>query len=138
MISQTALSGTRMKDKVVLVTGSTTGIGEGMVRLFARQGAKVMIHGQSRGVAEKLASEFGDCAAFVVGELEDPRVPEELIDQTVAHFGRIDGLVNNAAVMARGGIEETDADEFDRTVAINLKAPFFLIRAALPRFRRQG
>lgn len=138
MTSQTTTSGPRLKDKVILVTGLTTGIGEGMVRLFARQGAKVMIHGPRRDAAEKLALALGDDSAFVVGALEDPQVPAELIAQTVAHFGRIDGLVNNAAVMTRGGIEETDEVAFDDTVAVNLKAPFFLIRAALPYFRRQG
>ena len=56
----------------------------------------------------------------------------------MAHFGRIDGLVNNAAVKTRGGILDTDEEAFDRTVNVNLKAPFFLIRAAIPHFRRQG
>jgi NAD(P)-dependent dehydrogenase (short-subunit alcohol dehydrogenase family) len=138
MSPQKALSGARLKDKVILVTGSTTGIGEGMVRLFADQGAKVMIHGRRRYAAERLASELGGDAACAVGALEDPRVPENLIEQTVAHFGRIDGLVNNAAVMTRGTIEETDCEAFDLTVAVNLKAPFFLIQSVLPHFRRQG
>lgn len=131
-------SGTRLKDKVILVTGSTTGIGEGMVRVFVAQGAKVMIHGRRRDAAEKLVSELGDNAAFVIGSIEESAAPEHLIAQTISQFQRIDGLVNNAALMTRGGIEQTDADLFDRTVAVNLKAPFLLIRAALPHFRRQG
>lgn len=128
----------RLKDKVILVTGSTTGIGEGMVRLFAREGAKVMIHGRRMDAAQKLASEIGKNAAFVIGALEDPLVPAKLIAETVAHYGRIDGLVNNAAIMARGGLENTDAEAFDRTVAVDLKAPFLLIQSALPHFRKQG
>lgn len=138
MTPQTPSTGSRLKDKVILVTGSTTGIGEGMARLFVHQGAKVMIHGRRRQAAEQLASELGDASAFVVGALENPGVPEHLVDRTIEHFGRMDGLVNNAAIMTRGGIEDTDSDAFDRTVAINLKAPFFLMRAALPHFRRQG
>ena len=67
-----------------------------------------------------------------------PATPAQLIEATVSHFGRIDALVNNAAVKTRGGIEETDEAAFDRTVNVNLKAPFFLIRAAIPHFRRQG
>jgi NAD(P)-dependent dehydrogenase (short-subunit alcohol dehydrogenase family) len=128
----------RLKDKVILVTGSTTGIGEGMARLFAREGAKVMIHGRRKAAAQKLASEIGHGASFIVGALEDPKVPSRLIAKTVAHFGRIDGLVNNAAQMARGGLEDTDADAFDQTIAIDLKAPFLLIQAAFPHFRKQG
>jgi len=128
----------RLKDKVILVTGSTTGIGEGMARVFAREGAKVMIHGRRKDAAQKLAAELGEAAFFCVGSLEDPQVPARLIAETISHFGRIDGLVNNAAAITRGNIENTDADIFDKTVAVDLRAPFLLIRAALPHFRKQG
>ncbi|MGB6690001.1 MAG: oxidoreductase [Terracidiphilus sp.] len=128
----------RLKDKVILVTGSTTGIGEGMARLFAREGAKVMIHGRNKNRAQQLTAEIGDKASFVLGALEDPQVPAKLIEETIAHFGRIDGLVNNAALMTRGGLEGTDSEAFDRTVAVDLKAPFLLIQSALPHFRKQG
>lgn len=97
-----------------------------------------MIHGRRRDQAENLAKEIGDTSSYVVGALEDADVPQLLIERTVAHFGRIDGLVNNAAVMTRGTIEQTDSFAFDNTVAVNFKAPFFLIRAVLPDFRRQG
>lgn len=138
MTAHTSSPGSRLKDKVILVTGSTTGIGEGMARLFVSQGAQVMIHGRPGDAVEKLLSELGDRSACTLGTLEDRGVPENLIAQTVARFGRIDALVNNAAIMTRGGIEDTDEEAFDRTVAVNLKAPFFLIRATLPHFRRQG
>lgn len=138
MTQSSEARGTRLKDKVILVTGSGTGIGEGMARRFVAEGALVMIHDRMRGAARAVAAELGDCAAFVVGELEDPAVPARLIGETVAHFGRIDALVNNAAVKTRGGIEDTDEAAFDQNVSINLKAPFFLIRAAIPHFRQQG
>ena len=131
-------AGTRLKDKVILVTGSTTGIGEGMVRIFAREGAMVMIHGRRKDAAQNFASEIGKNAAFVVGALEDPQVPSKLVDETIARFGRIDGLVNNAAIMARGGLENTDIEAFDRTIAVDLRAPFLIIQSALPHFRNQG
>lgn len=128
----------RLRDKVILVTGSGTGIGEGMARRFVAEGARVMIHDRERDWAQAVAADLGDHASLVLGELEDPAIPAKLIDATVAKFGRIDALVNNAAVKTRGGIEETDEASFDRTVAVNLKAPFFLIRAAIPHFRKQG
>ena len=131
-------SGTRLKDKVILVTGSGTGIGEGMARRFISEGARVMLHDKGEDALPALASELGENASYVIGDLEDPAIPARLIEQTVAHFGRIDGLVNNAAVKTRGGIENTDEQAFDRTVNVNLKAPFFLIRAAIPHFRKQG
>ena len=131
----------RLKDKVILVTGSTTGIGEGMVRLFAREGARVVVHGTRREAAEKLAGEIekqGGQALVIIGPLDDVAVPARLIAETIAHYGRLDGLVNNAAATTRGNLETTDAAEFDRIIGINVKAPFLLIQAALPHFRRQG
>lgn len=133
-----SVPGTRLRDKVILVTGSTTGIGEAMVRLFAREGARVMIHGRRNDAAQKVAAEFGERASFITGALEDPEVPRRLVTETVARFGRIDGLVNNAAAVTHGSIEDTDQEAFDRTLAINLRAPLFLIQAALPHFRKQG
>jgi NAD(P)-dependent dehydrogenase (short-subunit alcohol dehydrogenase family) len=124
----------RLKDKVILVTGSTTGIGEGMARIFAREGARVMIHGTREEAARRLAAEIGEKASFVIGPLDDPQVPARLIAATIARFGRIDGLVNNAAATTRGNL----AAEFDRLIGINVKAPFLLIQAALPHFRKQG
>jgi len=133
----TAGSG-RLKDKVVLVTGSTTGIGEAIVRLFAREGAQVMIHGRRADAAEKLASEIGPRAAYSIGDLEDPAVPARLVQETVARFGRIDGLVNNAAIITHGALEEVTAEVFDRTMAVDIRAPLLAIQAALPHFRKQG
>ena len=138
MTLQEASPGTRLINKVILVTGSGTGIGEGMARRFVSEGAVVMIHDREPEDARAVAADLGDRASFVLGDLQDPDIPEKLIEQTVAHFGRIDALVNNAAVKTRGGIEDTDERAFDRTVTVNLKAPFFLIRAAIPHFRKQG
>ncbi len=98
----------RLEDKVILVTGSTTGIGEGMARVFTREGAKVMIHGTRKEAAETLAAQLGENAFFCIGSLEDPQVPARLIAETISHFGRVDGLVNNAAAITRGNIEDTD------------------------------
>jgi NAD(P)-dependent dehydrogenase (short-subunit alcohol dehydrogenase family) len=128
----------RLKDKVILVTGSTTGIGKAMVQVFAREGARVMIHGIREDLAEELVSELGEPASFVTGDLEDPQTASKLIAKTVAHFGRIDGLVNNAAVITRGTLEDADPETFDRTLAINVRAPLLLIQAALPHFRENG
>jgi NAD(P)-dependent dehydrogenase (short-subunit alcohol dehydrogenase family) len=128
----------RLKDKVILVTGSTTGIGEGMARLFVREGALVMLHGTRQESAHKLATELGNQCGFALGPLDDPQVPAQLIAETVARFGRVDGLVNNAATTVRSNLDTTDLALFDRTIAINLRAPFLLIQAALYHFRKQG
>jgi NAD(P)-dependent dehydrogenase (short-subunit alcohol dehydrogenase family) len=131
----------RLKDKVILVTGSTTGIGEGMARVFAREGAVVVVHGTREAAARQVVQDIvgrKGRATYALGSLADPEVPAKLVQAVLDQHGRIDGLVNNAALMTRGDLEATDADTFDRTLAVNLRAPLLLIRAALPHFRRQG
>ena len=131
----------RLKDKVILVTGSTTGIGEGMARMFAREGALVVVHGPTGLAAQEVATEINlqkGRAVWVEGLLEDPAVPARIIEQILQKYGRIDGLVNNAADLTRGSLEATTVESFDRTIAVNLRAPLLLIQAVLPHFRRQG
>jgi NAD(P)-dependent dehydrogenase (short-subunit alcohol dehydrogenase family) len=131
----------RLKDKEILVTGSTSGIGEGMVKLFAREGARVIVHGMKLEDAAKTAAEIrqaGGQAEPVAGDLADPSTPARVVDEAAAKWGRLDGLVNNAATITRGNLDNTDAAEFDRVIAINLRAPFLLIKAALAHFRPQG
>ena len=132
----------RLKDKVILITGSTTGIGEGIARTCAAEGARVILHGAREGAGASLVDELraaGSDAFFVAANLGDPEAAPRLIDAAIAHGGgRLDGLVNNAAVMTRSDLETTDAATFDQTMAVNLRAPLLLIRAAWPHFRRQG
>lgn len=130
-----------LKDKVVLVTGSTTGIGEAIARRAAAEGARVMVHGRDADRARAVSDEIGEtsgAAAFVVADLADPDAPALIIDEVMERFGRLDGLVNNAALTTRGNLETTGAQLFDRIMAVNLRAPLMLIQAALPHFRRQG
>ena len=126
----------RLAEKVILITGSTTGIGEAMARRFVAEGARVVVHGTRRNAGEELVASLGAQAAFCQGDLSDPKTPAELIKFTVSTFGRIDGLVNNAAVMTRANIETTTAEIFDKIVAVNLRAPMLLIQAALPHLKR--
>lgn len=131
----------RLKDKVILVTGSSTGIGEGMVRRFAKEGAKVMVHGTREEAVREVVDSIradGEQADCVLGSLEDAETPARIIEKTLSAWGRLDGLVNNAAVTTRSNLESTDAALFDQTLAVNLRAPLLLVRAALPQFRKQG
>ena len=123
----------RLKDKVILVTGSTTGIGASMARRFVAEGAKVILHGRDAERGKAICAELGeDRAAFVQGDLAQADFPEALAIAAGAAFGRLDALVNNAALTTRARIQETDAAFFDRMVAVNLRAPMMLIRALLP------
>ena len=123
----------RLSDQIILITGSTTGIGEHMARRFVQEGARVILHGRDaeRGLA--LRDSLGaDKAAFCQGDLADPDYPEQLARDALAVHGRIDALVNNAALTTRARIQDTDAAFFDRMIAVNTRAPLLLIRALLP------
>ncbi len=126
-----------VKDKVILVTGSTTGIGEFVARRVIAEGGKVMVHGRSERRAAEIADELGEAAAFTLGDLQDPSVVPQLVDATVDRFGRLDGLVNNAALLTRSNLATTDVELFDRLVAVNLRAPMLLTQAAVEQFRKQ-
>jgi NAD(P)-dependent dehydrogenase (short-subunit alcohol dehydrogenase family) len=132
------MAGLLLEGKVILVTGSTTGIGEATARRCVAEGAKVMVHGRDEARAGALVEDLGENAAFVLGDLGDPAVCEQVVDATVERFGRIDGIANNAALTWRSRIEETDAEKFDRMIAVNTRAPLLIIRRALPSFRKQG
>ena len=120
----------RLRDKVILITGSTAGIGAGMARLFVQQGARVVLHGRDAGRGAALVAELGSAAVLHVDDLADPEAAPRMVQAALQAFGRLDGLVNNAALSTRSPLADTDAAFFDRLVAVNLRAPLLLIRAA--------
>ena len=125
----------RLQDKAILVTGSTTGIGEAIARRIVAEGGRVMIHGRDEERGNALVAELGDCARFTDADLSDPAALPSIIDSTVKAFSRLDGLVNNAASVARSDLHATDAAFFDKMMAVNVRAPMLLIRAAYPHLK---
>ena len=126
----------RLKDKVVVVTGSTSGIGEAIARRCVAEGARVLVHGLEPDLGEAVAGSLGKAAALHVDDLADPDAAPRLVKAALAAFGRLDALVNNAARVERGTIETTDAAAFDGVMAVNARAPLLLIRAALAELER--
>lgn len=125
----------RLKDKAIIVTGSTTGIGRAIATRFVEEGAEVLVHGRDEERGDSLAATLGNGAAFHRDDLADPQAPQRLVDAALSAFGRLDGLVNNAAFVVRSDIYSTTPELFDRVIAVNLKAPLLLIQAALPHLR---
>jgi len=121
-----------LKDKVVIVTGSTTGIGRSIARASVDSGARVLIHGRNRERGESLARELGEAAVLHIADLLDVESPARIVEAAVHAFGRVDAVVNNAAWVVRSDISDTDVALFDRVMAINVRAPLLLIQAALP------
>lgn len=127
-----------LKDKVILVTGSTGGIGLEIAKACVEAGAKVMLHGRRKEEAEYQSQQLGDNASFILGDLEDPETPKKIIDTVLQQFGRLDGLVNNAGLSPRSTIDDVTAERIDFTYAINLRAPMLLCRYATEAFRKNG
>jgi NAD(P)-dependent dehydrogenase (short-subunit alcohol dehydrogenase family) len=126
----------RLKDKVVLVTGSTTGIGEAIAKRVLAEGGFAMFHGRNAVRGRAMVKEASERARFVEADLGDPAGPEKVIDATVKAFGKLDGIVNNAASTTRSDLAKTDAAFFDKMMATNVRAPLLLIRAAYPHLKR--
>jgi len=129
----------RLKDRIVLVTGSTTGVGEATARLCVQEGARVMIHGLEQDLAEAVCADLGkDASSYVVSDIGVAENCAPLVAATVTRFGGLDAVVNNAASVARSNLETTDVAFFDRMIAINLRAPVLILKAAVPEFKKRG
>jgi NAD(P)-dependent dehydrogenase (short-subunit alcohol dehydrogenase family) len=128
----------RLADKVILVTGSTTGIGEAIARRCVAEGARVLIHGRDRERGQMVATALGAAAAVCIDDLEDPAAPARVVEAAVEAFGRLDGVVNNAAWVVRSSLATTTAEFFDRVMRINVRAPLLLIQAALPHLKQSA
>ena len=126
-------------DRVVLVTGSSSGIGEQIVRRFADLGAAVVVNSSSSVEAgERVAAELGDRACYVQADIADRDQARRLIDATVARFGGLDVLVNNAGWTTRVDHRDLDAltdDIFLKTFEVNVFGTWWLTKAAIPHLR---
>lgn len=128
----------QLNDKVVLITGSTQGIGEAAARACVAAGARVMIHGRDEGRARALKNELGDQAAYCVADLMDKATPELLMNSTLKAFGRLDVLVNNAGIFPRNNIDSLSLDNYNCIMTVNLRTPMFLCQQAVKAFRQHG
>jgi len=123
----------RLKDKVIIVTGSTTGIGKAIALRCVMEGAKVVIHGLEENWGMEVLAMAGETnAALYIGDITTPGTAESLVKDAIRNFGRLDAIVNNAAWVTSSNIHTTDETLFNKVMATNTLAPFLLIKAALP------
>ncbi|MEM7393865.1 MAG: SDR family NAD(P)-dependent oxidoreductase [Verrucomicrobiota bacterium] len=128
----------RLQDQVVIVTGSTSGIGEAIARRAVAEGARVMLHGLEPELGEQVLADLGEAARLHIGNLEDPATPATLVEQTVDAFGRLDCIVNNAAWVCRSTVQDSSPDYFNQVMAINARAPMLMVQAGLPHLEKAG
>jgi NAD(P)-dependent dehydrogenase (short-subunit alcohol dehydrogenase family) len=124
----------RLQDKVAVITGAGQGMGEGIARLFAEEGAKVVISNRSEETGKAVAASINKLGGEAIFQRADVSVESDcraLIDKTVEHFGKIDVLVNNVGWSARGNIENTSVEMWDTIFAINVRSAFICTQQAV-------
>ncbi len=129
-----------MSGKVAIVTGASRGIGLGIALGLAKRGASVVLAARDAGklaAAEAQISELGAAALAVSTDLVHEDQVANLFSKAMARFGRLDTLVNNAGAFEGGPLDELSTDDWDRVVAVNLRAPFLCTRAAMQIMKRQ-
>jgi len=131
----------RFEGKVVLITGAGVGIGRAAAVRFAREGAKVAVNSVTPAHGEetlRLVRAAGAEGIYVRGDVSREEDARRLAAETVAAFGRIDVLVNNAGIVLPGRVDTTSEEDWDRTMAVNLKGPFLVSRQVIPLMRKAG
>lgn len=129
-----------LKDKIVLITGSTTGIGAGIAKQCVAAGAKIMLHGRNEARAQAMCEMLGkeNCDYCIVDLVNaDEAELKHLVEATVKKYNRIDSLINNAGRSPRNDINNVTFEKFDWIMRLNLRAPLFLTQAAVREFRKQ-
>ncbi|MFJ2887101.1 SDR family oxidoreductase [Streptomyces sp. NPDC087305] len=124
----------RFQDKVAIVTGAGQGIGEDYARALAAEGAQVVVADINEEQGQRVAKDI-DSALFVKVDVGDPASADALAAATVAEFGRIDYLINNAAIyhsMRREGLTTVDLDYLNRFIQVNLMGALYVTRAVVP------
>jgi NAD(P)-dependent dehydrogenase (short-subunit alcohol dehydrogenase family) len=126
----------RLDGKVVIVTGSCTGIGKAIAERAVAEGARVVVNGLERDLGEAVVAALGsERAVLHVEDITADGAPDRLVRAAVDRFGHLDAVVNNAAMLDRSNLHTTDLAMFRRMLEVNTIAPFALIKAALPWLR---
>ncbi len=125
-----------LNDKVIIVSGGAKGIGEGIVKVLAAEGAIPVIIGRNKADNQTTVQEVGGKSAQFVAELTKPEECEQAVNEVISRFGRIDGLVNNAGVNDGVGLEKGDYERFMASLHRNLVHYYLLAHHALPELKK--
>jgi NAD(P)-dependent dehydrogenase (short-subunit alcohol dehydrogenase family) len=121
--------------RVAIVTGGGSGIGAATAKLLAANGLEVAVVGRRVEPLETVRDAIGGRTLALAADIGDPEAPTQIVRDVLDTFGRIDVVVNNAAVIQNGRLETFERSGFDEHYAVNVAGPFFLLRAALPALR---
>jgi NADP-dependent 3-hydroxy acid dehydrogenase YdfG len=130
----------KIKGKVVVITGASSGLGEASARLLSAQGATVVLGARRSDRLQSLADELsgsGGKALAVATDVTHRNQVKKLVDTAAQKFGRVDVMINNAGIMPRAPLERLTIDDWDRTIDVNIKGVLYGIAAALPHMKKQ-
>lgn len=130
----------KLQGKVAVITGGTDGIGKAIAVTFAKEGARIMMAGrdQKKGqVALEEVRRFGE-AAYFKGDVSDSSQVRRLVEATIQRYGRIDILINNAAVCPPGNVVTTSEETWDQVIGVNLRGVFLCSKYIIPHMQKTG
>jgi NAD(P)-dependent dehydrogenase (short-subunit alcohol dehydrogenase family) len=128
----------RLKNKTAIVTGAGSGIGRACAVALAREGAKVALVGRRKTLLEEAAHEIGDSALVLAADVSKKDEIARVVEHTVARFGGVNVLLNNAGVLHIGTAEQITEQQWDETFNVNVRGLWLLSRAVLPEMRKAG
>jgi meso-butanediol dehydrogenase / (S,S)-butanediol dehydrogenase / diacetyl reductase len=128
----------RLKGKIAIITGAGSGIGAATARVFVAEGATVVLADKNFSTAKAVATELGQNASALEVDVSKGPSVKAMIDGTVARFGRLDILFNNAGYGITGSVVETSEDDWDALMSVNIRGVFLGCKYAIPHMIRQG
>lgn len=131
----------KLDNKIVVITGATSGIGRGIAEVFAAEGAAVVIAGRDESAGRKVVhkiSDSGGTARYIWTDVTSPEAVEHLVEESVNEFGRIDGLIPNAGILGLGSVTEVSLETWYNTIDVNLNGVFYLMRYGIPEMQKRN
>ena len=131
----------RFRGKVVLITGAGVGIGRAAAVRFGKEGAKVAINSLTPANGQetlRLLQEAGGQGIYIQGDVSLAADARRMVEETIKAFGRIDILVNNAGIVLPGRVDNISEEDWDRTIAVNLKGVYLVSKYTIPEMRKIG
>ncbi|HBU78448.1 MAG TPA: oxidoreductase [Muricauda sp.] len=126
----------KLKDKVCIVTGATSGMGKAIAESFSSEGAKLILSGRNQESGKALENGLNN-ALFVPGDVTDPSYNKKLVQTAMETHGKLDILSLNAGILGLGNVQELSIDSWRNTIDTNLSSIFYLCKHALPQLQKQ-
>ncbi len=128
----------KLKEKVAIVTGASSGIGLAIANTYIKEGAKVVLSDVNEEAGKKAAQELGENAVFFTCDVSDSKQVDTLVNFAIEKFGSLDIMVNNAGIGGLGGVTDASDEAWDKTIGINLSGVFYGCRAASKYMKEKG